>query len=106
MVMVTVPPKAKEDMLIVFINEFGSVPEIASGSTIVISGEAAAVMLISLASWGTFKLKEVRTETVVIAAPEGIYEHTSELSVASGKGVVNLVVDTTGESLPLARVTP
>lgn len=93
-------------MLIGFINEFDSVPEIASGNTIVISGEAAAVMLISLASWGTFKLKEVRTETVVIAAPEAVYEHTKELKLASGKGVMKEVLDTTTESFPLANVTP
>ena len=110
MVMVTVPPKAKEDMSMDEVRAATASPEAPPVNAILTPSGAVALMLIAailIASEGilTFMVPEVKTLLLTIAPPEAVYEHTSELSVASGKRVVN-VCDTTTESLPLAKATP
>ena len=111
MVMVTVPPEAKEDISIDEVKVVSPLPEASPVNAILTPSGAVAAMLIAailIASEGilTFMVPEVKTLLLTTAPPEAVYAHTKEVSVASGKGVVNLAVDTTGESLPLAKATP
>ena len=87
---------------------FAVVPSV---NAILTSLGAVALILIAAiltASAGILTLMVFGTKTSVltIAPPEAVYEHTKELKLASGQGVMKEVLDTTTESFPLANVTP
>lgn len=87
---------------------FAVVPSV---NAILTSLGAVALILIAAiltASAGilTLMVPESKTSVLTIAPPEAVYEHTKELKLASGKGVMKEVLDTTTESFPLANVTP